>query len=135
MNNPRPKLSELTVWTTTNCNLKCKYCFVYKLNEEQSHQDMTIETANQLIKFADKHLKTNGHIWFFGAEPFCNFDIIKYIVERSHAKGYKWRFGATTNTTLINEENAQWMKKHKFSVLCSIDGPKDSHSRTRGRRG
>jgi uncharacterized protein len=120
----------MTVWTTTQCNLRCKYCFVYKLTE-QSHKDMTIETANQLIKFADNYLKTNGSIWFFGAEPFCNFDIIKYIVETSRAKGYKWRFGATTNTTLINEENAQWMKKHKFSVLCSIDGPKDSHNTNR----
>jgi uncharacterized protein len=121
----------MTVWTTTKCNLKCKYCFVYKLNEEESCKNMTVETADQLINFADKHLKTNGKIWFFGAEPFCNFDIMKYIVEKSREKGYKWQFGATTNCTLINEERAQWMKKNNFGVLCSIDGPQASHNTNR----
>jgi uncharacterized protein len=88
---------------------------------------MTKETADQLIKFAQKYLKPNGKIWFFGAEPLCNFEIIKYIVEKSRTEGHKWQFGATTNCTLITEERAQWMRENKFGLLCSIDGPKNSH--------
>jgi uncharacterized protein len=125
------KIGELTVWTGSNCNLRCKYCFVYKLNEEQPVKNMTKEIADQLINFADKNLKPDGKIWFFGAEPFCNFEIIKYIVEKCREKGYKWQFGATTNCTLINEEKAQWMKNNNFAILASIDGPKDSHNTNR----
>jgi uncharacterized protein len=131
LNNPQPKLNELTVWTNTNCNLKCKYCFVYKLNQEQPNKNMTKQTADQLISFADKHLAPNGKIWFFGAEPLLNFDIIKYIAEKSREKGFKWSFGATTNCTLIDEEKAQWMKKFNFALLLSVDGPKASHNTNR----
>ena len=92
---------------------------------------MTKQTADQLINFADKNLSPDGKIWFFGAEPLCNFDIIKYIVEKCREKGYKWQFGATTNCTLINEEKIEFMKNNKFGLLCSIDGPKDSHNTNR----
>lgn len=131
MHNPEHKLKELTVWTTNKCNLKCKYCFVYKLNEEQACKNLTTETADQLIKFAEKNLAPNGKIWFFGAEPLCNFDIIKYVTKKSREKGHKWQFGATTNCTLIDEEKIQWMKKYNFGLLCSIDGPKNSHNTNR----
>ena len=93
--------------------------------------NMTIETANQLINFAAKNLDPKGKIWFFGAEPLCNFDIVKYIVEKSRIDGYNWQFGATTNCTLINQERAEWMKKYNFGILCSIDGPKESHNTNR----
>ncbi|HSV50027.1 MAG TPA: radical SAM protein [Candidatus Acidoferrales bacterium] len=131
MNNSEPKFKEFTVWTSTKCNLKCRYCFVYKLNEEQTYKAMTTETADQLIAFADKHLSPDGKIWFFGAEPLCNWAIIQYIVEKSRSKGYKWQFGATTNATLIDEEKVQWMKQINFGLLLSIDGPKDSHNTNR----
>ncbi|MCL2476575.1 radical SAM protein [Candidatus Bathycorpusculum sp.] len=131
MNNPQQTIQELTVWTSTKCNLKCKYCFVYKLNEAQSHKTMTTKTADQLIKFAAKHLSPTGRIWFFGAEPLCNFEIIKYIVHKSRSEGYKWQFGATTNATLIDEEKVQWMKQANFGLLLSIDGLKDGHDANR----
>ncbi|MCW3984251.1 MAG: SPASM domain-containing protein [Candidatus Bathyarchaeota archaeon] len=131
MNEPAQKIKELTVWTSTKCNLKCKYCFVYKLNEEQPCKAMTTETADQLINFAEKYLSPDGRFWFFGAEPLCNWPTIKYIVEKCRAKGYKWNFGATTNATLIDEEKVAWMKQVNFGLLLSIDGPKESHNANR----
>lgn len=131
MYNPQFKLKELTTWVTSECDLRCKYCFVYKLNEKQPHGKMNKETADQLIRFADQHLQPNGSIWFFGAEPFCNFDIIRYIVEKSQEGNQKWRFGATTNCTLLTEEIVQWLKKYKFGFNCSIDGLRESHNTNR----
>ena len=131
MFNLPPKLKEMTVWSTTECNLRCKYCFVYKLNENQPCGKMTVKTADQLIKFAFQYLEPKGKIWFFGAEPLCNFDVIQYVVEKSFANSYAWGFGATTNCTLITEEMAQWMKKYNFGITASIDGLKDSHDANR----
>ncbi|MCW4009154.1 MAG: SPASM domain-containing protein [Candidatus Bathyarchaeota archaeon] len=127
---PRP-LKELTTWVTSECDLQCKYCFVYKLNETQPHGKMTKETADQLIQFASQNLNPNGNIWFFGAEPLCNIDIIRYIAEKCRKEGHKWTFGATTNCTLITEEIAQWMKQYNFGINCSIDGLKESHNTNR----
>ncbi len=131
MSNPQFKLKELTTWVTSECDLRCKYCFVYKLNENQPHGKMTKETADQLIEFASKNLQPNGSIWFFGAEPFCNFDIIRYIVEKSQERGHTWRFGATSNCTLLTEDMMPWLKKHKFGFNCSIDGLRDTHNTNR----
>ena len=131
MSSSHRKLQEMTTWITNECDLRCKYCFVYKLNEKQPHGKMTTQTADQLIRFADQNLNPNGNIWFFGAEPFCNFDIIRYIAEKSRADGHNWRFGATTNCTLLTEEIVQWMKKYNFGINCSIDGLRDSHNTNR----
>jgi uncharacterized protein len=121
----------MTTWITNQCDLQCKYCFVYKLNEKHPLAKMTTQTADQLIRFADQNLRPNGNIWFFGAEPFCNFDIIRYIAEKSRKDGYSWKFGATTNCTLVTEEIAQWMKKYNFGINCSIDGLRESHNTNR----
>jgi uncharacterized protein len=121
----------MTVWLTSECDLRCKYCFVYKLNENQPHGKMTTEIADQLLRFAEQKLNDNGTIWFFGAEPFCNFDTMQYITEKAVANGNKWKFGATTNATLLTEERVRWMKKYNFGILCSIDGPKASHNQNR----
>jgi uncharacterized protein len=131
MFNPQFKLKELTTWVTSECDLRCKYCFVYKLNENQPHGKMTTQTADQLIKFASENLEPNGSIWFFGAEPFCNFDIMRYIVEKSQEAGHTWKFGATTNATLLTEEIVQWLKKYKFGFNCSIDGLSATHNTNR----
>jgi uncharacterized protein len=131
MSNQPFKLKELTTWVTSECDLRCKYCFVYKLNENQPCGKMTKETADQLIRFGDQNLEPNGSIWFFGAEPFCNFDIIRYIVEKSIETGHKWRFGATTNCTLLTEEIVQLLKKYNFGFNCSIDGLRDTHNTNR----
>jgi uncharacterized protein len=121
----------MTTWVTSECDLRCKYCLVYKLNEKQPCGKMTQETADQLLRFADQNLESNGSIWFFGAEPFCNFETMRYIVEKSKSDGQNWKFGATTNCTLLTEEIVKWMKKHNFGVNCSIDGLKDSHNTNR----
>ena len=121
----------MTVWLTSECDLRCKYCCVYRLNENQPKGKMTNETADQLIRFAQQKLSQNGTLWFFGAEPFCNFEIMKYIVEKRKSNGQKWKFGATINATLLTEEKVRWMKENNFGILCSIDGPRESHSKNR----
>ncbi|XES77555.1 MAG: radical SAM protein [Candidatus Bathyarchaeia archaeon] len=125
------KIKEMTVWVTGECNLSCKYCFVYKLNQNPPHGKMTMQTADQLIRFCTQNLDPNGALWFFGAEPFCNFDTLKYIVEKSHTDGHKWNFGVTTNCTLVTEDIALWMKKYNFGATVSIDGSKNSHDTNR----
>lgn len=124
-------LEELTTWNTGLCNLRCRYCFVYKFYEDQPEKVMTEDTANHLLNFASRHLKRNGRIWFFGAEPFCGFDIMKYTVEKAVSTPLSIQFGCTTNCTLIDEENAKFMAKHKFGVLCSLDLSKERHNKYR----
>jgi len=92
---------------------------------------MSKETVNYLLHFARHHVQQNGLIWFFGAEPFCGYDIMKYIVEKAISTPLSLKFGATTNCTLITEEIARWMGEHEFGVLCSLDLSKERHNKYR----
>ena len=92
---------------------------------------MSEETANDLLHFASHHVQDNGLIWFFGAEPFCGFKIMEYIVEKAVSTPLPLKFGCTTNCTLIDEEKAKWMGKHKFGILCSLDLSKERHDKYR----
>ena len=40
-------------------------------------------------------------------------------------------FGITTNGYLINNEMISFLKKHKFSIVISFDGPKHIHDKNR----
>jgi len=126
-----PPLQELTVWNTSNCNLRCRYCFVYELYRDIPRQEMQRETMDALIHFAMHHLMFNGKIWFFGGEPFTSFETMKYITEKARAEKLAVQFGVTTNCTLLDEEKAKWMRKHNYAVLCSIDGSEFIHDKHR----
>jgi len=128
-----PPLEELTVWNTSKCNLRCDYCFVYKLYSDIPRQEMQRETMDALIHFAMHRLRFNGRIWFFGGEPLVSFETMKYITEKARAENLAILFGVTTNCTLIDEEKARWMAKHGYNVLCSMDGLENLHDKHRKR--
>lgn len=92
---------------------------------------MDEDTTDQLVHFAEHHLSPNGLFWFFGGEPFSHYESMKYIVEKAYAHGWPWRFGVTTNCTLLDEAKVKWAKKFGLGVLCSIDGPEEKHDKFR----
>jgi len=126
-----PPLGELTVWNTSRCNFRCKYCFVFKLYEDIPRQEMQRETMNALLHFARHNLRRDGMIWFFGGEPLVSFDTMKYITEKAVADNLAIRFGVTTNCYLLNKDILKWMKKYGYGILCSIDGLQKTHDKYR----
>jgi uncharacterized protein len=121
------KFNELTIWNTAMCNLRCKYCFVYKLYPNQPMKNMSDEVISKLPEFLKKYFNPNPNVYFFGGEPMFSFDTIKKIYYTVKKEIPNATFGLTTNLTLIDEEKAMWLGKHNFSVLCSIDGRQKSH--------
>jgi uncharacterized protein len=67
-------------------------------------------------------------LYFFGGEPMLCYDnIIVPIVEYCNEKyPNDFDFGMTTNGTLLDEEKIIWLYEHKFSLLLSIDGNKET---------
>jgi uncharacterized protein len=126
-----PPLQEITVWNTSRCNLRCDYCYVYRLYEDVPRQEMERETMDALVHFAMHHLAAGGTIWFFGGEPLASFETMKYITEKARAEGLVVRFGLTSNCTLLDEEKARWLRRHGYQILCSLDGSQAIHDRHR----
>lgn len=108
---------------TTKCNLNCKYCLSASgLNGEYGLSTQTaIDIINQLGKIGINRLD------FTGGEPLIRKDL-KLLIET--AKKNNISTIVTTNTTLLNDENIEWLKEADL-VQVSIDGPEKIHNEQR----
>jgi len=112
--------------TTYKCNLDCLYCYI----ENKSNKAMTLQVMKNAIisGFSD----TNDYIFdeleidFMGAEPLCEFELIKEIAEWVWSQEWPkpYILYATTNGTLLNSSIKDWFTTHrdKFVLGLSYDG-------------
>lgn len=130
-------ISDLTVFGTDNCNIRCKYCFIYNYPRDWNSENMSLKTGKRMCQWL---LGASGptnkcSIHWFGGEPLVNFDLMKKItlygnkLFKGTGKTIKW--GLTTNLILIDDEVNKFLKKHNYYVLCSIDGLKEGHDKYR----
>ena len=97
---------------------------------------MTSETAFRAIDLlADSSKnKEDVAVTFYGGEPILQFPLIRSCVEYSLKKLRQKKhiaFSITTNGTLITQAMAEFFALHGFSLVVSIDGPKDVHDEHR----
>lgn len=122
-----------------DCNLKCKYCFASEGDYKGSRKLMSLEVGKKAIDFVIKNSgsRHNIEVDLFGGEPLMNFDVIKEIIdyarelEKTHNKNI--RFTITTNATLLNDENMDYIDKNMGNVVLSIDGRKEVNDNIRVR--
>lgn len=97
---------------------------------------MTFENARKII---DSELAVNKaedfKIFFFGGEPFVNFNILKQIYDYVEERylGRVKKYAITTNGTLVHGYIKQWLyeRKDNFEITLSLDGTKEMHNRNR----
>ena len=132
-------LSNGIINVTDDCNLQCKYCFV-----EQHPHYMTLDTAKAIADFLYKNAEKKKELgvmpknkkcdyYFFGGEPMLQYEqIIKPMVEYCETiYPNQFKYGITTNGTLLTKEVIDFFKKYKFGVMISMDGIKESQDFTR----
>lgn len=122
-----------------DCNLKCKYCFASEGEYNGERMLMSFEVGKKAIDFVINNSgpRHNIEIDLFGGEPLMNFEVIKQIIdyartqEKIHNKNI--RFTITTNATLLNEDNMDYIDKNMGNVVLSIDGRKEVNDKIRRR--
>ena len=122
-----------------DCNLKCKYCFASQGEYNGERKLMSFDVGRRSIDFVIKNSgpRHNIEIDLFGGEPLMNFEVVKQIVDyaRKQEKIYNKniRFTITTNATLLNEANMEYIDKNMGNVVLSIDGRKEVNDKIRTR--
>lgn len=117
----------VVLWTTSRCNLACKYCYA---GSTHLKADMDFETAAQTLDlFSDQYMK----IQFAGGEPLLNYPLICQVVAYVKAKQYDASFQMQTNGIGITPEIAVGLKKMKIALGVSLDGPPEVNEFSRGR--
>lgn len=112
---------------THACNLNCTYCY----ERFKDAGMMSFETAKtcilkevDFVRHSEKYDELE--IDFMGGEPLLNFTLIQQVVEWLEETdiGIPYITFATSNGTLITEENKVWLEAHKdsFVIGLSYDG-------------
>lgn len=122
-----------TVWVTTACNMKCKYCYE---GIEKKKDFMTIQTAEAVVEWILNEIKHSDRdyslIRFHGGEPMLNFKALKRVVELLSAYDeHEFMYEMTTNAYSITEEQIKFLADNGFELSVSIDGKKDVHDSNR----
>lgn len=136
-------VNDIVFQITNLCNLSCVYCCYGELydntDRDTLHNVMNFSEAKKIIDYlvekwnSTKNLSYKGQIMigFYGGEPLTNFALIKQIVEytknirlKNHAT---FLYNMTTNSTFLNKY-MDFLVKHNFSLLLSLDGNKIHNS-------
>lgn len=129
---------ELTLVTTTNCNLDCGYCFARELYQS-AEGNSSAEIITAIERFLTQCSTPVSSLILFGGEPLLSFrqitkawpEVIRLF--RSHQQKTP-SFALVTNGSLINANIAAFLAEHDFAVTVSLDGPKRIHDLCRPRR-
>jgi len=125
---------ELTILPTEQCNLRCSYCYEkFQLGKMDSS---VVSAIQRLMNDRADDLSVLKLDWF-GGEPLIALDVIREIA--THAQwlastrpSMEYRSSATTNGLLLTKEVARELTSWGVTLFhVSLDGPKESHDRTR----
>jgi uncharacterized protein len=118
---------------THNCNLNCFYCY-----QKHDASRMSLETAKKAVDWIFDNIPddSNGvEIGLIGGEPLLEIELIKDIVAytRSKPNADNYVFYATTNGTLLTDEDKEWFSSNKDYIVLglSLDGARETHNHNR----
>jgi uncharacterized protein len=128
----------LSLNVTSACNLACNYCYAdrgaFGGAQIGAMSEATAEQAiDVLLAGCDRHAMAT--IGFLGGEPFLRSHLIHHVVDyttrRAAAVGQPVGFSVTTNGTLLQSEDLDLLRSHRFAVTVSLDGGQATHDRRR----
>lgn len=131
-------LQQITLELTEQCNLRCGYCIYnesYKGKRNFGSKNMSEEIAMRSVDYLKNHGdERRVSVTFYGGEPLVNFKTLRKCVDYATETitDRELHFSMTSNLTLMTPEVAQYIASiPNFSILCSIDGPKEVHDKYR----
>ena len=129
---------------TEQCNLRCSYCYYKESHAKRSavmSEDVMEATVSLAVQKCVEQKQTDFNITFFGGEPLLRVDFIKKTVKfakdliKSHRaelpRDFALTFAVNTNGTLFTDEVVRFLKREKFTVYLSVDGPEKKHNISR----
>lgn len=130
-----PSINFLIKPASSNCNLKCKYCFYTSISENRdvySYGIMKEDTLEAIVKKGLEYAEGVCGFTFQGGEPtIVGLDFFEKLIDmqgKYNKKNLKIINSIQTNGILIDEKWAQFLYKNNFLVGLSLDGPKEVHN-------
>ena len=124
-----PSLHALSLNVAQSCNLACGYCYAdegrFNMRARMMKSEVAIQSAKLLLEQSQDYGK--AVLGFMGGEPLLNKrtirDVTHWSATEAERRGIDLSFSLTTNATMINDTDVDFLGKHKFTVAVSLDGP------------
>jgi uncharacterized protein len=133
-----PAPTELTLLLTTNCNLRCTYC--YASSGARPGKSMPLAVAKRGIDFVASNATAGGCEFFSiayhgGGEPTVHWSVLvaslEYARGRANQLGLSLTAAAATNG-MLREEQVDWIVEHlNGGVSVSFDGLPENQDENR----
>lgn len=128
--------------SASRCNLDCSYCFYLhkeSLLGHNTHSSMSDELLSLYVKqYIEAQTSDEVVFTWQGGEPtLMGLSFFEKIIAYQHKykkAGQRILNDLQTNGILLNEIWCRFLKKHKFLIGISIDGPKQLHDMHRVNR-
>jgi uncharacterized protein len=136
-----PPVRALSLAVAQKCNLGCTYCYAQQGDFGGPARNMPLQTALEAVELLlrDASRGERVNLSFLGGEPLFNRAVIRAAtqraVERAREKGVSLTLSLTTNGTLLDAEDADFLEEHGFAVTVSLDGLKEVHDGLRAFKG
>jgi len=137
-----PRVSSFLVKVASRCNLRCDYCYVYEHADQSWRQQPKLLSAEneqflarRLGEYALAAKLERLLVVFHGGEPLlfgarrlaALADRIREVLPPFTAPD----FSLQTNGVLLTEQELLLLKRARFGVSVSLDGPPSVHDRHR----
>lgn len=129
-----------SIWLTTSCNLKCRYCYEgVEKNNLVLKEDYIDNIVNYILSRVESREKAEEkkiekiNIEFHGGEPLLNYKAMKAFVELANDILYEYEivYQLTTNATILDDEIVGFLKENIKHLTVSFDGNQLSHDLNR----
>ncbi|MCM8803362.1 MAG: 4Fe-4S cluster-binding domain-containing protein [Candidatus Omnitrophica bacterium] len=115
---------------TTNCILRCRYCFVRKNNKVISYP-----VAAKAINLFLRSPGEEKLLMIYGGEPLLYFTLLKNIIifarKKANQLGKSLIISVGTNGILLTKTQLDFLRKTNTKLAISIDGQKKFHDKAR----
>jgi len=120
------KIAQYVIFTTTNCNARCKYCYESGCLKE----DMSVETAQKVAEYINMTTNGNVSIQWFGGEPLYNAQAINIISERLRESFFPYSSTIVSNGYLFDQCDIKTLKDlwKLDKVQITLDGTEDNYN-------
>ena len=130
LSNPTNAVTHYTIFTTTDCNARCFYCYEKGSKPIPMSEDTAVRTAD----FIARHCGGKEvELAWFGGEPLYNKTVIGIICRRLRELGVTFYSTMTTNgylmdAAMVREAKEEWMLR---GVQITLDGTEEIYNRVK----
>ncbi len=121
------KIKLLILLVTTDCNLRCVYCYA-RGGEGKEHMPWAV--ARQAVDYAAARSRS-FKIQFSGGEPLFNLPLVKEVAAYVRSRRLSVKLQLQTNATLITPAVARELKSLGVALGVSLDGCPEINDRLR----